>query len=974
VKRYRLLLRLFPRAWRERYGEEVLRVVAEDNRNAGLGTSLGLVKSGLVERARQFQHLIWSGVRFSRGRAIALGAGLMVAAVGFSLLTAAVDVGIAKITGVVSSNWRGAYDILVLPAGSGRSALTPGHPVQANYLSAGTGGITLAQYQQMSRLPGVGVAAPLEIVGYVLETVSVPVAINPVASGSGAAVFTVTSTVSADNGLSKYPPVLEGYVYVTPNALSGLQIDQARQLIGPVEQLPQGARVTVCPTDLSSQPQQPSPFRAAADVLSGSCDSRSSGTPIDGYVTWSFPVLVAGVDPRAENDLGDLSRAVTSGHYLDESSGPTSKNNFTSIPVIASTVSFDSDVDRVTIARLPASAISVARSQDPAAIAADFETAKAAPVLHTTVTATEAWQGLLQGLAEGALVKSGNGSGPIVRQALGTLVGQYWTAGSVSLRSGPEGAEDAVPVANPASVWQSGTRIVGEQYVSAPPAAADTAFRSLTEHVNLSGNGQFSLLQVGEFDPYRLAGFSGGASPLATYRAPNLSGANAASRAALGGASLLPSGNMAGYTQEPPLFLTTLSGAQALENPTAFSNTSDLAAAPIGSIRVRVADLRGSVSEQLGKIAAIAQEIHQATGLRVVVTAGASPQAVTIALPAGRFGRPPLQLTEDWTAVMVATVILHQADAESVALFVLILLVSGLFLTSAALSSVRGRREEIAVLRAIGWGRSQVFGLVLGEVATLGAAAGVVGAGFSVVLIEALHLGTPLWRALLVLPVAVALSILAGLAPAALAARTEPSRGLRPSVRAPHRRGKSVRTVTGMALVGLTRTPGRAAVAAGALAVGVAGLAVLLAAEASFRQSIGDSVLAGLVTSSSRGADLASAVLAVGLGAASVADVTYLNLRERAAELAALAATGWGRRDLTRLLATESIAVAVLGSALGAAVGLIAASYAFGLSALVVVGALGAMGTGAAAALLGTGAVLAVTGGRSLTPALARDE
>jgi ABC-type antimicrobial peptide transport system permease subunit len=278
------------------------------------------------------------------------------------------------------------------------------------------------------------------------------------------------------------------------------------------------------------------------------------------------------------------------------------------------------------------------------------------------------------------------------------------------------------------------------------------------------------------------------------------------------------------------------------------------------------------------------------------------------------------------------------------------------------------------VLRAIGWGRSQVFGLVLGEVITLGAAAGIAGAGFSLLLIVALHLNMPIWRAVLVIPVALTLSLLAGLATAALAARTEPSRGLRPAVRAPRRRGRSVRTVAGMAFVALTRTPGRSAVAAGALAVGVAGLSVLLAAEASFGQSIGDSVLAGLVTASTRGTDLASAVLAVGLGAASVADVTYLNLRERAAELAALAATGWGRPELSRLLATESCALAILGSALGAAVGLIAAVYAFGLSALVVVGAVGAMAAGAAAALLGTGVVLAFTGGRSLTPALASDE
>jgi putative ABC transport system permease protein len=973
VRVYRLLLRLFPRAWRERYGEEVLRLLAEDDARKGLRPGLELAQSGLIERARQFQHLIWSGVRFSPGRALALGAGLMVAAVGFSLLTASVDVGTARITGVVASNWRGAYDILVLPASGGQSALTPGHPVQANYLSTEAGGITLTQYQDVARLPGVGVAAPLEIVGYVLETVFVPVTLTPVASGNGAEVFTVTSAFTADNGLSQYPPQLEGYVYVTPDPLTGPQIDQTRQIIGPVEKLPDGSSVTVCPNSISSA-SQPSPFQAAADVLSGSCSSRSSGSPIDGYATWSFPVLLAAIDPAAENKLSGLGRAVTSGAYLGEGAGAAAENRHTVVPILASTVAFDGDADHVTVDQLPASAVPVARSQDPAAIAVAFKTDAGTPVLTTTVTAAEAWQELLRSLTESAGVLPANGSGQPVQQPLGTIVGQYWTAGSVSFRPGPGGSQDVVPVSNPPSVWTSGTRLAGQSYVSAPPAAADTAFRSLTEHLAVAGTGTFSLLQVGEFDPLRLAGFAGDASPLATYRAPVLSPADAASRTALGGSSLEPSGNMAGYAQEPPLFLTTLAGAQTLEDPANFSGTAAQAAAPIGSVRVRVADLRGSVSEQLGKIAAVAQEIRQATGLRVVVTAGASPQAVTIGLPAGKYGRPPLRLADDWTEVMVAMVILRQADEESVALFVLILVVCALFLAGAALASVRSRREEVAVLRAVGWGRGQIFSLVLGEVATLGAAAGAVGAGLSLLLIEGLHLDMPPWRAALVLPVALALSLLAGILPAALAAGTEPVRGFRPPVRAPRRRGRPIRTVTGMALVAVARTPGRGALAATALAVGVAGLSVLLGAEVSFRQSIGDSVLAGLVTASIRGTDLASALLAVALGSASVADITYLNLRERAAELAALAASGWGRAELSRLLFTEACTVTVLGSALGAAVGLVASAYAFGLSALVVVGAVAAMGAGTLAALFGTGAVLAFTGGRSLTAALATDE
>ncbi|MGH3260579.1 MAG: FtsX-like permease family protein, partial [Trebonia sp.] len=215
---------------------------------------------------------------------------------------------------------------------------------------------------------------------------------------------------------------------------------------------------------------------------------------------------------------------------------------------------------------------------------------------------------------------------------------------------------------------------------------------------------------------------------------------------------------MAGYAQQPPLLYTTLAGAQALEaNALSAQATTDPAgagAAPVSSIRVRVSGLRGSVPEKLAKIGAVGAEVTRATGLRVVVMAGASPVPVTIGLPAGKYGRPALSLASDWTQAGVALLVLRQADKESIALFALVLVVCALFLSGAAAAGVRGRRAEIGALRAVGWGRKQVFGMVVGEVAVLGLLAGVVGAGLSAALIAGLALHVPLWRALLVLPVA----------------------------------------------------------------------------------------------------------------------------------------------------------------------------------------------------------------------------
>lgn len=429
MRRYRLLLRLFPRAWRERYGPEVLDVLAADERPR-LGPTLDLVHSGVLARVRRFEHLVWSGVRFARGRALALGAGLAVAAVAaFSLLTASVDVGTARIRGLVRRNWRGAYDLLVLPANSGPSASEPGHLVEANYLSAG-GGITLAEHRKIARLPGIGVAAPLEIVGYVIETVSVPVNVSGLAGRSGAVVLRLTSRFVADNGLSKYPVQQAGYVYVTPDPVGGLSIDQRSQLIGRVERLPEGRNVLVCPASLRTQATQSSPFEGSSQFATGACYSRLD-TPsgrLDGFVTWSFPVLVAGIDPAAEARLTGLDRAVTSGSYLSSRAGAREQDSHPVVPVLASTVTFDGDVDHVTVAALPASAVAIERSERPGLVASAVAKDRATAVSHVTVTAAEAWRQVLaathQTYASGAA-------------GVGVLAARVGTSGVLVLGSGP---------------------------------------------------------------------------------------------------------------------------------------------------------------------------------------------------------------------------------------------------------------------------------------------------------------------------------------------------------------------------------------------------------------------------------------------------------------------------------------------------------------------------------------------------------
>ncbi len=176
----------------------------------------------------------------------------------------------------------------------------------------------MAQYATVAHLPGVQVAAPLEIVGYVLETADIPVVLSPAAVGqSGSRVLLITSRYTADHGLSAYPPQDDGYVYITTNRVTPLRqvINQQGNVTGPLENSAgrqEGDHLPVHHPAASGGPALPVPahHRPAERIVLLPGPAGAPG-PVEGDVVWSFPVLVAAIDPRAEDAL---DRPAARGH------------------------------------------------------------------------------------------------------------------------------------------------------------------------------------------------------------------------------------------------------------------------------------------------------------------------------------------------------------------------------------------------------------------------------------------------------------------------------------------------------------------------------------------------------------------------------------------------------------------------------------------------------------------------------------
>ncbi len=854
--------------------------------------------------------LTWLQLRSQAGRTIALLTGILVATTAFTVLTAAARTAQLRTTGTVTAHFRAAYDILVRPRGARSAFEAQTGTVQPNFLSGIYGGITMAQYHEIAKIPGVQVAAPIAMVGYTLLIANIgwPLPAADLAR-PGRQLYRTSTTWVSEAGTSRITQPAS-YQYVTPRPL------RVGRYSGATREILPGARsALVCPPQgLISPPENP--FGPAAQSLNG-CWSKADGYGLGsgaprvsnpGWgVNWVIPVLIAAIDPDAEARLDGLSHAVVSGRYLAENAGDGTAGVLSTFPVLAAS---GSGMDEYAVSRLQRLA-TPASPPDLSPAWMKREALLPGRTLATRrTTAQQAYRVLLRILAG----KGGHGGRDAVLA--------YWSVGPVRYRRSGRGGLVPLTVRNRWSVWYTGISTVSMDN-------EDTQYRVITRHALSSGSYSGPIASprlVGIFDPARIRAFDPLSEvPLGEYEPVLASPANAASRRALHGGDLLPNQNLGGYVSQPVDLVTTLSALPALQNA-GYYGLGVHAADPISAIRVRVAGVAGPDPLSLERIREVAQQIAVRTGLTVDIVAGSSPEPVTIGLPAGKFGQPPLTLTEDWVKKGVAVTILTAVDKSSVVLFVLILVVCALFVANSASAAVRGRHRELGVLACLGWTRPRLFAAVIGELAAVGLAAGLLGAAVALPLTAALGLRASPARAALAVPVAVVVAAVAGLAPAWLATRAAPVQAARPPVLAAGR-GHQPGGITGMAAVNVIRTPGRAIVGAVSLAVGISALTVLAAVTFAFHGDVVGSLLGNAVAVQVRGVDYVAVAAAVALGVLAVADVISLGVRERAAELAALRALGWKEFSLSRLVVTEGAIIGLAGAAAGAAAGLGAAAW-----------------------------------------------
>src|SRR5947209_1037530 len=214
---------------------------------------------------------VFSLVKRQRSKSLLAGSGFLLAACALILLSATTQTTVVEANQIINQSWRPAYDLVVLPS----QAHVTGNTIPPDLLSGFDGAISMQQYQQIKQLPGIEVAAPIAMLGYVQYTSPiVAFSSTPLSSGY----YRIDWTLTAFNGKQSLVERQQSQIYYVPASCDSDAIIQKFN------------SNTVLSRALAKQ-----------NVLPGDCGFN--GGPQTFPTIDTGPFLLAAIDPQQENQL-----------------------------------------------------------------------------------------------------------------------------------------------------------------------------------------------------------------------------------------------------------------------------------------------------------------------------------------------------------------------------------------------------------------------------------------------------------------------------------------------------------------------------------------------------------------------------------------------------------------------------------------------------------------------------------------------
>jgi hypothetical protein len=805
--------------------------------------------------------------------------GLVTATVGFVVLAGTSQTTQAVLNRDIARAWPAPYDILVRPEGTRDPVEVRSGLVRPNYLSGLRGGITEAQVDQVRAVPGVAVAAPIAIVGFTYWSNVRFIDLAPYLEKDKISFFRFSVTSVGDNGHSTYPSQTTD-VAASSSGRTVMDWDRSHSFPGTptvrIEtNLETGSSVYKC--TFPERCIAPTSCVGSRSAPNSQCFPGSVAI----YNNYPVPILIAGIDPVAEAGLVGLDKCVISGRYLRAEDAPAAvtqqSRTYDGIPVLTSNQSFIRETVNSSLQK------SSTRPAESISQVTDWIT-----VSESTSTADDLYRAFLPSVSSQA-----SSAGPIWE----TGFAKYSAIDADHLQV--EAVTPDPTVLRDLSEWPVDI-----------PEAQDTWLRPIKEAAQLTPPGmvpgyRWTYTQVGTYDPTCLPGFSTPSGRMDAYNVPELRTRD--------GQSVFPTRSLASYVNVPPLVLTSMEGAKYFANPHVDEGAPGDAF--ISAIRIRVSGTESHNPQSEARLARVAAEIQQRTHLQVDIIRGSSPRPMTINLPAGKFGRPAMAVTEAWSEVGVAFKFARATSLTNLILFVIAVIACGLLVGQTAYTGVRQRRRQLAMLHALGWPPWRVALLIELEAGLIGLIAGVIAATIGYLLLQRLNLGISPASPLLAAPIAVFIALITAAIPAILAARSRPVVGM-----SERGRVRTSRPLAGAGSAGarnlLNAWGPEAAAAVAGLWLGASMVGALVLVTVGFRGQLDASVLGATLAEHVAPYHYALIGITAVIGLLGALEVLTLSYLERRPQLAVLRSLGWPRSAVASLIGGEGAVVGVAASAL----------------------------------------------------------
>lgn len=569
----------------------------------------------------------------------------------------------------LQKKWTASYDIVVRPKGA-KSITEKDNLFDPNYLSGITGGISLEDYKKIKNIPDIEIAAPISMIGFTGFDVLFK---NIETKEPG--IYRLTTTTNDFNGLNTTSQTFVNYFSKGMYDLPTPEIYKKYGIVG-----------------------------------------------FDNKLTSYSRVLLAAIDPEQEAKLVGIDKSIVpingkksyfskddmiSSYSLSELGFTGIKAKETSFPVIISNSSFLNQTFNFKIEKLDVP------YSDPGTRLQSLEIVgknggekylKTLSSLETktfTYTSNEALQ-LLIGNLSGIDPKTGKSKSSYSSKNVDLS----------SILSEQTGPLKYISIKSPfPDRWNQAFQVV--PYEGKTPILGGYTYRKpqLTDP-SLRNNPRLKPYFIGFYDPKKLKISKDPENelPMETYKIPTAKWVlNNKQQPVNPPKMMIPTSNIYDYLMQAPTMLTTIDAAKQI-----------LGDKPISAIRIKVKNVNTLNEKSQTKLKSVAKEIERETGLDTDITLGSSPQPALINIPKVRNHEALGWIEQSWIKIGAAISIFKETKLGYTGIIICNILVAMIYVFSTSLVSYLSRKQEFAVLLALGWKPRQLKSILMLESLLIG--------------------------------------------------------------------------------------------------------------------------------------------------------------------------------------------------------------------------------------------------------------